>query len=210
MSRKFTVTPDYYDEGDIIFKKKSFQINPGVTILVGCNGSGKTTLLNVIKRSIENKGLPLIYYNNLTDGGSQSRSKAAFLGDFGFLATSLYSSEGENIRLNLTNIVKRIGKCVSDNKDAKEFWFILDAIDSGFSVDNVIEIKKDLLSFVLEEEKDKDIYFVISANEYELCKDYDCLDVTNLKYVKFPDYDSYRDFIIESREYKNKRYEKGG
>lgn len=46
MGRKFQLERDYYEEGLNLYKKKTIEIKPGVTVLVGCNGIGKTTLLH--------------------------------------------------------------------------------------------------------------------------------------------------------------------
>lgn len=73
------------------------------------------------------------------------------------------SSEGENISLNLSKIASKLRKFVEtgDNGDrfnalaktlalkddneennvSNERWILLDAMDSGYSIDNVIEMK---------------------------------------------------------------------
>ena len=38
-----------------------------------------------------------------------------------------------------------------------------------------------------------------------MARDEQCFDVYNGKYVKFTDYEEYRDFILQSREWKNQR-----
>ena len=96
---------------------------------------------------------------------------------------------------------------VQCNPDAKELWFLFDAIDSGLSIDNVIDIKESLIPLVIETEKDKDIYFVISANAYEFARNENCFDVINGKYIKFKDYEEYRDFILKTKKQKLERYD---
>ena len=86
---------------------------------------------------------------------------------------------------------------------------MLDAIDSGMSVDNIVEIVS-VFNMILEDAKSmgKEVYIIISANEFELCRNSPCFDVHAGKYRTFTDYEDYRKFILKSREKKNARYEK--
>ena len=61
---------------------------------------------------------------------------------------------------------------------------------------------------IIEHEKDNDIYIVVSANEFEMAREEQCLDVYNGKYVTFKDYEEYRDLILKSRKWKEERSEK--
>lgn len=94
-------------------------------------------------------------------------------------------------------------------RNHKERWLLLDATDSGLSIDNVIEFK-DLFNLIIDEGKkfDKEVYIIISANEYELARNEQCFDVNAGKYITFKDYDDYREFILKSRDKKDKRYNK--
>lgn len=90
-----------------------------------------------------------------------------------------------------------------------ERWLLLDATDSGYSVDNVIELKDFLKLIEQDAEKfGKTLYVVITANEYELARGERCMDVNTGKYVTFSDYEEYRKHIIESRKRKDKRIER--
>lgn len=209
--RKFKIYKDYNDMGCDIYKKGTITINSGVTVLVGCNGMGKTTLLHQLKRTLEKDDIPLISFDNLINGGSNARSKAGFYGDMEFLATSLCSSEGENIVLNLGKLAGEIGRFVKKNKNSPEMWILLDAVDSGLSVDNIVDVKEYLFKTIIDDNPNSDIYIIVSANEYELARNENCFDVYNGKYIKFKDYEEYRDYILNSREEKDKRvYKKSG
>ena len=235
MSRKFKVEKRYYDEDYDLYKKRSITINEGVTVLVGCNGSGKTTLLHQIKSQLKKENIPFVSFDNLHDGGSRAISSAGFHGDFGFMSAAMSSSEGENIVLSLSKLASTLrafiktGESQSENdrfsrnmakalwgneteKEQKvppnERWILLDAIDSGLSVDNVVDLKECLFKTILEDDFDGSIYIVISANEFELCRGEHCFDVYNGKYVKFSNYEKYRNFILKSREIKDKRWQK--
>ena len=221
---------DPYDEGFSTCRLKQITIKPGLTVLVGCNGAGKSTLLHNIKSELEKENIPCHLFDNLHDGGANAKSKAALDDDWAFVATSTAASEGENINMNIGNLAKKLKKFmvtgrISDRftrlldafskasgdecktPETKERWLLLDAIDSGFSIDNVIETK-DFFRMVIKDYQDNGykLYIVASANEYELANGEECFDVMNGKYVRFKDYDDFKKFILRSREKKDKRY----
>jgi energy-coupling factor transporter ATP-binding protein EcfA2 len=206
MSREFKLIQDYYDEDVKLYKKSKISIEPGLTVLIGCNGAGKTTLLRQIKDNLKSQDIPYLYYDNLRDGGSNARSAAGYYGDFKFLATSWCSSEGENIVLNIGKFAQKIGDFMRKNTDKKEVWILLDAIDSGLSVDAVVDLKEGLFNTIFDN-FDNDVYIVCVANEYELARGEQCFDVINGKYVQVKSYDRYRNLILKSREIKDERYE---
>ena len=232
MSRKFKLEKDYYDEGVNLYKRGTIEINPGVTVLVGCNGIGKTTLLHQIKYRLKKENIPCILFDNLKDGGNHSVSEAGFFGDFGFMATAMCSSEGENIVMNMGKLASRLGTFVKEGKDPKyknkealariianengedfiepeipkERWILLDAVDSGLSVDNIVEIKEYLFKTILEHNYGNEIYIVVSANEYEMARGEQCFDVYNGRYASIKSYEKYRNLVLKSKEWKNARY----
>lgn len=236
MGRKINIiNKGYYDENEVLYKKKSIEIKPGVTVLAGCNGIGKTTLLHQIESFLKKENIPCLMFDNLKDGGQNSISYHSLLEDFTFVATAIRSSEGENIVMNIGNLAARLNKFVRTgdssnndrydkffkvmekliNKDSdkdkeeketpNERWILLDAIDSGFSVDNIVDLKEDLFKTILEYNFGNEIYIIVSANEYELCRGEQCFDVYNGKYITFKDYEDYREFILRSRGWKEKR-----
>lgn len=233
MSRKFTLIKDYYEEGYNLYKKKNIIIESGVTVLVGCNGIGKTTLLHQIRDRLKKDDIPYIEFDNLRDGGSKSVSEAGFYGNIEFMATAICSSEGENIVMNMGNLAARLGQFVKIGEDSKkkkynqlahhlveingedveekeipnERWILLDAVDSGLSVDNVVDIKQQLFKTILDYNYGNDVYIIISANSYEMASGEQCFDVYNGKYTKFADYEEYRHFILKSKEWKYSREE---
>ena len=74
------------------------------------------------------------------------------------------------------------------------------------SVDSIVEVKA-LFQQILDDYKDSDkqLYIIIAANEYELARNTDCFDVNAGKYIRFKDYEEYRNFIIGSRKRKEER-----
>lgn len=208
MGRKFKIDNDAYGEGIKMYNKATIELVPGVTVLVGCNGAGKSTLLKQLYGIVQKENIPCVMFDNLKDGGSNARSKAGFYGDITFLATSMCSSEGENIALNMGNFAKMIGSMFRNNPNDNEYQIFADAVDSGFSIDNVVELKDELFKLILDIHKDKEVYIVITANAYEMARGEQCFDVINGKYVSIKSYEKYRSVILKSRDKKDARYKK--
>jgi len=229
--RTFKIEKEPYDEGEIIYQSDKITFNPGVTVLVGCNGCGKTTLINMIKSRLKKENIPCICYNNLVEGGKDSINNAMRRGDMSFVANGFISSEGELISLNLGEFARQIGEFIkygkkeksnlediisrladatsdsteSDSIKTKERWVLLDAVDSGLSVDNIVDLQS-LFDMILSDTvQEYEVYIVISANEYELARGQNCLDVTQGSYIAFSDYEEYREFILNSRSKKDNR-----
>lgn len=198
---------DYYEDGVNIFSKKYVTIEPGITVLVGCNGYGKTTLFSFIKEALNKDNIKFIHYNDRQEGGTSKIGSAIFYGDIAFASASFCSSEGERIILNLGQLTQKISSYIRGYKQ-DEHWILLDAVDSGLSIDNVVELK-DLFKAIIEDCKDSKVYIVVSANEYEMVNGEKCLDVYNCKYREFKTYNAYRNFILRSRQIKDRRYKNG-
>ena len=210
MSRRFNIPKDPYDLGKQIYSKSRIDIKPGLTVLVGCNGSGKSTLMRHIGYELKKLDIPFFEYDNLHQGGHRAQDWALNVsGNMNLLATLVCSSEGEQIHINFAEMCEKLGAFVRRNADAKELWIMLDAIDSGLSIDYIVEIKGFLKDLVIGKNPDKDVYILMSANAYEVCRDEQCFDVHNGVYTSFKDYEEYREFVLRSREWKDKRYGNG-
>ena len=207
MSRTFRIPKCPYDLKERIYLKSDVTVDPGLTVLVGCNGSGKTTFLSFIKDKLKHEGIPFISYDNYSDGGQMSISRSLmFGGNVNAFATLATSSEGEKIFLNVADFATQIGKFVQRYRGVEELYILLDGIDSGLSIDNVTEIKEQLFRTVLSDNQEVDIYIIVSANTFEMCFNERCLDVRTGKYRQFKSYPAYRNFVLKSREHKDKRY----
>lgn len=220
---------DPYDAGFTPTRPKEIELKTGLTVLVGCNGAGKSTLLLNIKESCKVNNIPCLSYDNLIDGRSNALSSVFFDGDYAEGAYLYSSSEGECIKANLGRKTKlfqefinkgivndrayKLGKIFSDKEDkevkSNDRAFLFDAVDSGLSVDSIVEIKE-LFDIMMDDFKDSDknVYIVIAANEYELARNSECFDVNAGKYIRFKDYEDYRTFILRSRKKKEDRIEK--
>lgn len=205
MSRTFEIPKHPYDNNVKVYLNSKVAINPGLTVLVGCNGSGKTTLLIYIKETLKALNIPYISYDNLMDGSYMAISTHMLYNDIASVAELATSSEGEQIYFNLGNIASDIGRFIQNNRDAAELFILLDAIDSGLSIDNILEIKEGLFKAILSDNPDKDVYILVCANSFEMSIDTPCLDVRTGKYRTFKSYNSYRNFILKSRTYKENR-----
>ena len=235
MSKKITIWKDPYDCGFDISSRRNVEINECSTIIIGCNGLGKTTFLSNIKSELKDKNIPCLSYDNLTDGGKKQSGYLLNSGNTDDLARLLTSSEGENISNNLAiriipgakefiktgklpkkkNNIRGIFDNDKDtNKDEKpisdERWILLDAVDSGYSIDNIIQLKL-LFKLMINDAMTHNVklYIVASANEYELASGMPCFDLAKGEYVEVNSYDEYKNIILQSRDYKdNKRYNK--
>lgn len=200
--KKFKVTRDPYDDNKI-FDRASVSFESGVTVLVGCNGAGKTTMLRMIEDQLKKREETYLYFDNLREGNSSAMQRYGFYGDMDKLATMFCSSEGERIMIVLGEKAGQIGRLAVRNRD-KDIFILFDAVDSGFSIDNICELKEFLFDTVLEDHP-KDVYIICTANSYEMARGQDCIDVNSCKHVRFSDYEEYRTFILKSRERKDKR-----
>lgn len=203
--RTFKIKKDYYVSKENIFAKTSITINPGITVLVGCNGAGKTTLLQIMYDALqkdENVSVTLFDTRDYLNGSATLASHALFNNEISLAATAMCSSEGEKINMCIGRYAAKIGKTINVAGD-KELWFLFDAIDSGLSINNIIELKDFIKNVIL---KDKpDAHFIISANSYELARNERCFDVHKCEERNFTDYEDYRNFIIASGKAKEKR-----
>lgn len=190
-----------------MYPSDTIKLQTGLTVLVGCNGSGKTTLLTMLKQELHANNIPYIKFDNLLQGGERARENAALRDDFSFVIQAAQSSEGENIVLNMGKLAAKAGKFVKENPDINELWILMDAVDSGLSIDNICDIKQYLFKPILNDHRlaNKAVYIVVSANTFEMACDAQCLDVQTFEYRKFASYEEYRAFIIESKKKKTAR-----
>lgn len=210
MSLEIKIDRDIYEHGVYLYKTGAFTFEPGLTVLIGCNGSGKTTLLKQIKKKLSSDGKPFIFFqydrerlerdNRLTQGDADAREFFSWVS----------CSEGEQIVVRLESLAYQIGEFVRENP-GKDIFVLLDGVDSGFSIDNIIELKELLFKVIIKdfENKENDIYIICSANSYELAADEDCIVVCTGKHRRFKTYNTYRNMIMRTREIKGRRYKKG-
>ena len=123
------------------------------------------------------------------------------------LALLTASSEGEKLTQGFSDILSQVGAFVRQRKeDNKPFFITFDAVDSGLSIDEQIEYNN-VFHMIHEDIKGLDGYILVTSNNYELTKGFDCMDVYDGSTVKFDNYEDYKEFILKAREIKNRRYE---
>ena len=205
---KLKIKKDYYDEGIKMFATDEISFNPGVTILVGCNGYGKSTLIQMVNNFCTKNDIQLLQYDS-EKLNSVHRNMELFLhtNQFEKLALLTSSSEGEKLTQGFSDILSQVGAFVRQRKeDNKPFVITFDAVDSGLSIDEQIEYNK-VFHMIHEDIKGLEGYIIVTSNNYELTKGFNCMDVYNGSTVKFDNYENYKEFILKAREIKNKRYE---
>lgn len=227
---KIKVWRDPYDCGVNITRKKEIDFPTGLTILVGCNGAGKSTLIMNIKEYCKENMIPCISYDNLHDGGHHSLSNMFYFGNYAEGALLMSSSEGECVKLNASRFLNSLGdfvkdgfketfesgflKAVFDYDESKELnkdvrVILLDALDSGLSVDSLVELDEALTELNSDLQKTGlEYYLIVTANEYELSANHLCLDVESGEFRHFNSYNQYRKFILSSRKRKEKRLDR--
>lgn len=204
---RIEINTNPYGDNKKLYPRKSFELQKGITILVGCNGAGKSTLLRNIDQFLRKKGEYCFYYDDKTTG-KHMKQNALNSGKIEYLTALVSASEGEEIMLHLNSVSMDIGKFVSEhNKDNKPLFLLFDAIGSGSSINAIMDVKEYLFEFIIDDNKNRDIYIIVAANEYEFANGENCLDVQHLKYITFEDYEDYKKFIIKSKEIKDKRFE---
>ena len=146
-------------------------------------------------------------YDNVVKGGHYSMGEALHCDDTDLLFTLASSSEGERIYVNMGTFAAEIGNLsrYCHSKDQKQMFILMDAVDSGLSLDNVQDLKKDLFRTVFTYNTDLEVYIICSANDYAVASGESCLDVYAGKYVHFDSYLEYFKFIMQSRRIKDKR-----
>lgn len=201
------IEKDPYDFGVNLFPKKNVTFEPGVTVLVGCNGSGKTTLLKELASFLRKEHIPYLKYSNMTEGGSSASGYYGFYGMTDMLARDMLSSEGERLFYNFGELaVRKMAKFIRDEDDSgsNERWILLDAIDSGSSIDLIKEMK-DLFQLVIDDNKQREIYIIVGANSFEMTRDVNALVLRNFSNKVFKTYGSFEKEIMKSKEKKNRR-----
>lgn len=205
---KIPLVRKYYDD-NIFFRKASVEFEPGVTVIVGCNGYGKSTMLQVITSQCRKEKIPYIEFESIGDRRDE-RNKTTLNGDMAYLAMAFVSSEGEEIGMSLGKFAGRLGNFVRNHSDAKTLVVTMDALDSGYSIDNVVEAKELLFKTVLKdcESKGIELYVFVTANAYELASGEKCFDPIKGEYISFENYEQYRKYVLNTRKIKDKRYKK--
>lgn len=206
MEFRILLPKHYYGEAGTRGRVKTIEINPGYTALIGPNGAGKTTFLRQIEEQCNARGdCIVIHYDNMSDGGDKSMQRALMSSNISFVAQMALSSEGEGIYANICELATKIGGTCSRARGKKSVFVLLDGMDSGLSIDKIMNIRKNLIDFAIDIETEhggSNLYFICTANNYELAKDAAQLDVCTAKYVNLTTYAKFVKYIMKNSKHK--------
>ena len=213
--RTFKLNKAYWDCGNLYYRC-NHTLSSGLTVLVGCNGTGKSTMMSQIKAILRKNNESYFAFDNTCDGGSNMYYELLerfYNGGINTLASLMTSSEGEKIQQNVIvkmrdQLNEKVSRAIKSGKG--DLFILFDAVDSGASIDNIIEMKN-FFRTVIKDQKEKnnlDVYVIVSANSYEMANGEMCYDVSHNKYITFKNYESYKKFILKSREFKERRLKK--
>ena len=207
----FKISKDYYCSNVKMYEKSSVEIKPGLTILVGCNGAGKTTLIQQLKEKCKEFDIPNLSYDQRgLQSSSMLMDKMLNLdNDISGLVSMYASSEGQRIRESIYYFgrdYQRFLKTVK--KHQNHLFFFFDALDSGLSVDNIIEFKHDCVEPIIKtcNKANKEAYILVPCNEYEMARGENCLILPDLTYKEIKNYDDYRKIVLRSRRKNDRAY----
>lgn len=181
-----------------LHKGFNLTLNPGFTAIVGPNGAGKTTLISQIKQYAHENNIKTWSYSNVTDGGETAMSRYVMNGDIHALASAWCASEGEKLIQNFANRINKMGTLIRKSvKDNSPLIILLDAIDSGLSINKTRELR-DFIKMIetTDLNTEHQIYIIMAANQYELVKEpTDCVHARSGKHLTFKTYSKYANFI---------------
>ena len=205
-SKQFKLKRDYWDEGVYLYGKSSVTVKPGVTVLIGCNGSGKSTMLRQINDQLKEENVPSVYLRYDKEREQKDMRLAEGSAPFEIFSSWVVNSEGEQIVVRLQALAGEVGNLVR-RSDQKELFVLLDGVDSGASLDNIVDMKTYLLNMLVDrlKEEGRTLYNIATANTYELAEGEDCIDVVSCRHRRFESYEEYRGCILESRSRKENR-----
>ena len=207
---------DPYQDDRTFTSKKHAVFRPGLTSLVGCNGAGKTTLINETAEYLKERGTPFLKFDNLGEEGGENNARGLLSGGLGGykshedmekgLMLAFASSEGEKIRAAVIEYAGLVAKELERSAGYGEFWFLVDALDSGLSVDMIEDIKEYLFRSLMKAvPEDTDLYVVISSNSYEMSEGTQCFSLEKMDYIPVGDYKAFKKAVLSSRRCKEKR-----
>lgn len=196
---KLTQMNHYYDFS--LYKKNTYELQPGVLFLIGHNGAGKSTFLYLLEQACKKEKINYVFIREDVDRGHMSFDKYLYSDNLKDLANYTCSSEGQRIYFNFGKHAEKIGNLIGRSAPGSKIAILLDGIDSGLDCYYLKQIK-DFVHFVEKDcEKNKlEAYIVVTANKFSFCRNENCLDVQRLEPITFSEYDDFEKFICDRYE----------
>lgn len=176
-----------------------------INTIIGCNSSGKSTMINKIDEILFSNGYPYVFYDNIDNSFKWLHERIHESIHYKNLSEGEIIAKASGKYINVIADIIR-GTIIRDKKfrkyrDLDNIFLLLDSIDSGYSIDNIINLSGILNGLIcLTKENNKKLYIIAAANNFEFIKGNRSWDVQASKEIVFNDYDSYRQRIIETSE----------
>ena len=209
MSITVKLIRDFNDLGYNTTRGSKITLEEGVTILIGCNGIGKSTLLRNIEYNLKGeKNIKILKFDGERQDSRSALSSAVYNSNFELASSLMQSSEGENLVTRFGIFASTIGNTIRKSNGYKKLAILIDAVDSGLSVDNIYELGE-LFKLIIEDLKKRNIeaYIVVSANNYTTTEIGKTLNTVTGNYIKIKGYKDYVKFILNTKKIKDKRYD---
>lgn len=226
---------DVFDEEEKklhIINMKELEIKPyEITALVGCNGSGKTISILQMKEQLRQsgfedigddisynpfavfirdkkpaKGYYVLFSKNAEFVKTDNRSwgETASLADM-YRRVMLSTGEGIVDRANEFMVATKAAAAKAEKEKVPLVIFV-DDFDAGVSIDIMLDMRKLLdTCFNWCRKREIEAYAVVSSNSYDLIRGYRCIYPYNGQEYTFNNYEDFKNFVLFSREIKNKR-----
>lgn len=174
-----------------LYKNTNLKIKQGITILIGNNGSGKTYCLKQIKEKYK--------HAYLIDIVKETQKAYTDFPDGKDIGKWIMASEGQRVYDNLEDLATMIGRYIRYcNEKDKDVILLLDGCDSGVSPD-LLKWIRDFLDLIDQDttKNDQAHYIIVTANNYELIKDYNCIWIPDLSEYRFNSnvYEDYQKWV---------------
>lgn len=202
-----------------------------VTVLMGPNGSGKSMSLKELDTEIakhygdnpshfarfgsvyhiEDINVPIFMYttshNDIVDTSMDFNPEHI---------AAAFTSEGERMCLSFNNWLGAVWIQNLKKHKPKEYWMLLDELDSGLSLDRLLITILDFASVIeLEKKRGANIHIVLTCNSYELLQalqeyfkdDLDIIWVPSKKKIEVNSYNDFRKLYLPRFNFYKKQRE---
>lgn len=152
-------------------------------------------MIKELEKHLNNQNIPVFHLDSF-DENKRAMQKNMDSGNVNFVIEYFNSSEGEKIIVNLSARISAMKRFLMKHQDAEVVVCLFDALDSGLSINMIIEIREIFDIFI----KDfPNLVIVNTTNNYEFTKGTRCISAKSGREVSFKSYDDYVKFILGKR-----------